>query len=145
MKWRQETTSLSQIATVTAKPRISDKERCSLANLLPVWMPRRSNFRQFSLRFSKRLLSVSFGGHILSARRVTLPFTQPRSIPGRPENEVVRHVVILCFISLNGMFEHRKASILGQHYDRRTHFTFGWRVAWVSGVSGEKCLKSPLP
>ena len=32
MKLRQETTSLSQIATVTAKPRISDKERC-LANL----------------------------------------------------------------------------------------------------------------
>ena len=27
MKLRQETTSLSQIATVTAKPRISDKER----------------------------------------------------------------------------------------------------------------------
>ena len=27
MKSRQETTSLSQIATVTAKPRISDKER----------------------------------------------------------------------------------------------------------------------
>ena len=32
MKLRQETTSLSQIATVTAKPRISDKERF-LANL----------------------------------------------------------------------------------------------------------------
>ena len=27
MKWRKETTSLGQIATVTAKLRISDKER----------------------------------------------------------------------------------------------------------------------
>ena len=27
MKWRQETTSVGQIATVMAKPRISDKEQ----------------------------------------------------------------------------------------------------------------------
>ena len=41
MKLRQETTSVGQIATVTAKPRISDKERW--------FITRRSNFRQFSL------------------------------------------------------------------------------------------------
>ena len=33
-----------------------------LANLSPVWMPRRKNFRQFSLRFRDCLSSVSFSG-----------------------------------------------------------------------------------
>ena len=58
MKWRQETTPLGQIATVMAKLGISKKEQWFGSNLSPVWMPRRSNFRQFSLHFKEHLLSV---------------------------------------------------------------------------------------
>ena len=54
----QETTPLGQIATVTAKLGISKKEQWFGSNLSPVWMPRRSNFRQFSLHFKEHLLSV---------------------------------------------------------------------------------------
>ena len=58
MKSRQETTPLGQIATVTAKLGISKQEQWFGSNLSPVWMPRRSNFRQFSLHFKEHLLSV---------------------------------------------------------------------------------------
>ena len=55
-------------------------------------MPRWRIFRQFSLRFRERLLSVSLRGPSWArGSRYTL-FTQPCTIPGRPENEIVRHV-----------------------------------------------------
>ena len=60
MKSRQETPPLGQIATVMAKLGISKKEQWFGINLSPVWMPRRSNFRQFSFHFKERLLSVEF-------------------------------------------------------------------------------------
>ena len=61
MKSRQETTSLCQIATVTAKPTISDKERW-FGKFITSLNAKKKQFRQFSLRFRERILSVNLSG-----------------------------------------------------------------------------------
>ena len=98
-------------------------KNCGLANLSSVWMPRWRIFRQFSLRFRARLLSVSLIVDPPERASRHTSSTQLCTIRGRPENEVVRRVnlvpraftrlpsrsLIFCYISMNGMLEHRKA------------------------------------
>ena len=61
----------------------------------------------------------------ISSASVALHFHLPNPHNSREtwERGCLSHSLISCYISLNGMFEHRKASISGQHYDRRTHYT----------------------
>ena len=109
MKSRQATTSLGQIMTFTAKPRICDKERW-LANLSPVWMSRRSNFRQFSLRFKDCLSSVSFSGPswalVALARSVVFIYATPQNSRGTWELGCLSDSLILrsLYISPNHYF-----------------------------------------
>ena len=92
-------------------------KNCGLANLSSVWMPRWRIFRQFSLRFKARLLSVSLIVDPPERASRHTSSTQLCTIRGRPENEVVRRVnlvpraftrlpsrsLIFCYISMNGM------------------------------------------
>ena len=62
--------------------RAENKWQRAVVWLIPVWMPRTSNFHQFSLRFRERILSVSFSGLLLSMCCVTLHLCNPAQFLG---------------------------------------------------------------
>ena len=96
MKSRQETTSLGQIATVTAKLRISDKNG-GWAYLSPVWMLRRSNFLSSVKRLVRRYY-ISMNG-MLEQRKALNPLPALWwSYPLWVKRDNVIHTLVSCLI-----------------------------------------------